>query len=83
MPAPSRRTRAALWIVAPILFALLGAFVGAVIGMLIGDAMGHPEGEGFIGFIYGLWIGGASGFLGGALLAFARDRRGTDLTRGR
>ena len=75
MPAPSRGSRAALWIVAPILFALLGTFVGAVAGMLVGDAMGEPEGEGFIGFLYGLWIGGAAGLLGGALLAYGWDRR--------
>ena len=75
MSTPSRGSRAAIWIVVPILFALLGTFVGAVAGMLIGDSMGHAEGPGFVGFIYGLWIGGASGFRGWALLAFWWDRR--------
>jgi integral membrane sensor domain MASE1 len=80
---PRRRTRLAVWILAPLIGVLVGAFAGAVAGSLIGDAMGSPEGEGFIGFIYGLWIGGGVGLAGGAFAAyrFERARRATGAIR--
>lgn len=75
MSGLSRRVRIAVWLVVPLVLACFGLFVGAVTGMLIGDALGHPEGEGFIGFLYGLWIGGAAGLGIGLALAWGVDRR--------
>jgi len=53
---------------------VLGVVVGAVLGSWIGGLLGDPEGEGFLGFLYGLRIGGALGVFVGVVWAL-RSRR--------
>jgi hypothetical protein len=47
--------------------AIAAALLGGFVGGLIGESLGTPEGEGFIGFLYGLRIGGGIGVIGGFL----------------
>lgn len=72
--------RVLAWIAVPAIAGVGCGLVGAVIGMLIGNTMGSAEGEGFIGFLYGLSAGGAAGVLIGALAAWRLDAaiRGPD-----
>ena len=55
---------------------VLGVVAGAVLGSWIGERLGDPEGEGFIGFLYGLRIGGGVGVAVGVGWALWRRRVG-------
>jgi hypothetical protein len=65
--------RILVWLGVPLGCVLLCALGGAALGSFVGGALGHPEGEGFIGFIYGLYGGGAVGALVGAFAAWRID----------
>ena len=65
--------RILVWVAVPAIAVVVCALGGAVLGMLIGDTMGSPEGEGFIGFLYGVYIGGPAGVLIGAVAAWRID----------
>ena len=62
--------RIAIWIVCLIAGTTLGAAVFGMLGSVIGESQGTAEGEGFIGFLYGLWGGAALGLLFGGFLAY-------------
>lgn len=52
--------------------ALLGGVVGTVLGGFFGD--GYPE-DGFVGFLYGVYVGAPWGLLLGAATAWVTGRR--------
>ena len=60
-----------------LLGALGGSVAGAYWGGYLGELLGHPEREGFIGFIYGLRVGGIVGAVTGFMIA-RRVRPGGD-----
>lgn len=44
---------------------VFGVVLGAALGSWVGGLLGDPEGEGFIGFLLGLRLGGLAGVLVG------------------
>lgn len=73
MSAERTGLRVVVWLVVPVVAFAVCAFGGAALGTITGDALGSPEGEGFIGFLYGLYGGGAVGVLVGVFAAWRLD----------
>lgn len=76
MPARSTPVAVLIWLGWSLAGIVIGGLGGAMAGSFIGESLGSAEGEGFIGFLYGLWIGPVVGLACGLLAAWLLPGRG-------